>query len=37
MFKIFLTIYSGLEHAFEADHLLGKHTHFSPRKSETIH
>ncbi len=31
MFKIFLTIYSGLEHAFEADHLLAVNTLVSHR------
>lgn len=33
MFKIFLTIYSGLEHAFEADHLLAVNTLVSHRKN----
>lgn len=33
MFKIFLTIYSGLEHAFEADHLLAVNTLVSHRDS----
>lgn len=31
MFRIFLTIYSGLEHAFEADHLLAVNTLVSHR------
>ena len=33
MFKIFLTIYSGLEHAFEADHLLAVNTLVSHREN----
>ena len=33
MFKIFLTIYAGLEHAFEADHLLAVNTLVSHRES----
>ena len=33
MFKIFLTIYAGLEHAFEADHLLAVNTLVSHREN----
>lgn len=33
MFKIFLTIYAGLEHAFEADHLLAINTLVSHREN----
>jgi high-affinity nickel permease len=33
MFKILLTIYSGLEHAFEADHLLAVNTLVSHREN----
>lgn len=33
MFKVFLTIYAGLEHAFEADHLLAVNTLVSHREN----